>query len=113
MAQFAAETRKWLLTVIRQRKRLMHYNRSYKPEANVRMALDTLNLMLLTYQYENDLHMAMFFRQQLGNIAMILPGAGSTLREKRERELEYFKKRALLISDARAALRTIEQNTQL
>lgn len=109
MAQFADETRTWLLTVIRQRKRLMIQNKSHKPEANVRMALDILDLMLKTYRYENDLHMARFVRQQLGNIAMILPGAGSTLRHKREREFTDIKKRALLISDARAS-RTVEHN---
>lgn len=101
MAQFAAETRTWLLTVIRQRKRLMLQNRSHKPTANVRMALDTLDLLLRTYRYDNDLHMARFVRQQLGNIDMILPGSGSTLRDKREREFNDIKKRALIISDAR------------
>lgn len=99
------------MTVIRQRKRLVLSSRSHKPEANVRMALDTLDLMLLTYRYDNDLHMARFVRQQLGNIAMILPGAGSTLRDKREREFNDIKKRALLISDARAT--RVEHNIQL
>ncbi len=101
MAQFAAETRTWLTKVIRQRKRLILSNKSFKPEADVKQALYILDMMLKTYRYENDLHMARFVTQQLGNIAMILPGSGSTLRSQREREFMDIKKRALLISDAR------------
>lgn len=97
MGQFGIETRRWLESIIKQRKWLLHTNHNHKPQHEVTKALYELEILLGTYTYENDLHMARFIAQKLQNIETIIPGSGATCHAKRMRELSEINKKAILI----------------
>lgn len=97
MAVFGTNTRKWLLSVIRQRKALIRLNRSYKSPDDTIRAIEKLDLQLSCYTYENDLYMARFIRQYGFFIDQILPGHGSSCYERRRLEWSEIRKKAALI----------------
>jgi len=97
MAEFAVKTRKWLLSVIRQRKVLIRLNKSYKPSVETLKAIWRLDLQLGYYTYENDLYMARFIRQYGQFIEAVLPGRGSSCYERRQLEWSDIRKKAALI----------------
>ena len=69
------------------------------------MALDLLDKLLSAYSYENDLYMARFINQNQGDIAVLLPGKGSTSFEKKQKEFSAIVKQALLIEDIKTSTR--------
>jgi hypothetical protein len=117
MGQFGIETRKWLMSAIKQRKLLLRLNKSYKSKIEVELAVEILDGILSTYSYENDIHMARFIRQNIGRIENILPGSGATGYKKKMEQLAEINKHAILIleghttQDARHTEKT-NQNTK-
>jgi hypothetical protein len=105
MGQFGTDTRKWLLSAIKQRKLLLKTNRSHKSELHVEMALDLLDNLLSAYSYENDLFMARFINQHSDDISILLPGKGSTSFEKKHKEFVGIVKQAILIEDIETSSR--------
>lgn len=103
MGQYGINTRRWLEITIKQRKLLVNSGRSHKPQNEVIKALRDIELILGTYSFQNDLYMARFIRQHLRDIETIIPGKGSTSREKRERELQEINKAAILIIEGQQA----------
>lgn len=100
MAEFAVKSRKWLLSVIRQRKVLIKLNKSYKPSDETLRAIEKLDLQLGYYSYENDLYMARFLRQYGQFIEAVLSGHGSSCYERRQLEWSDIRKKAALIEAA-------------
>jgi hypothetical protein len=113
MGQFGINTRKWLLSVIKQRKLLLKTHRSHKSELHVEIALELLDDLLSAYSYENDLYMARFINQNASDIGVLLPGKGSTAFEKKHREFDSIRKQAILIADKEPlAVRVSKQRSQ-
>ncbi len=108
MPQFSTETRQWLEHAIRQRKLLMRINKSHKPAADMLTALDSLERMLKTYSYSEDLHMARFVHMNYANISAILPGAGSTCSIKRHCELNDIHLKAIMIIAEKIEFRQLQ-----
>ena len=104
MGQFGIETRKWLESAIRQRKHLIKYNKSQKPQHEIETAIDCLERQLSAYTFENDHYMARFIRNNISSIEKILPGAGSTSYAKRMIEFNDINKRSILISSGTRTL---------
>lgn len=96
MAQFAENTRKWLESIIRQRKMLIRAGKSHK-SADSLLALDKIDRLLKTYSYAEDRNMAVFIHQNYGNISTILPGKGSSCYIKKQCELKDIQLHATLI----------------
>jgi hypothetical protein len=97
MENFTSETKKWLQSVIKQRKFLMRKNVSHVNQAIAMAAIDRLDTQLSCYPYTNEVYMAKFIIQYSGDILAILPGKGSACFEKKHREFDEIKKRALCI----------------
>ena len=111
MALFATQTRKWLVSVIRQRKFLIRINKSHKPAAELNTAIETLERQLNAYRYENDLYMARFICQQLGNIETILPGSGSAACRKRQLEFNTIHYQSTLIISGSISFKQLQTST--
>ena len=94
MGTFVNDTKQWLRSVIRQRKVLITINRSRIDNGSALVAINTLETLLNCYPYENEIYLARFVRQQQGNIELLLPGTGSTMKEKRELEWKEIRTRA-------------------
>jgi hypothetical protein len=97
MGQFGTDTRRWLLSAIKQRKLLLKLNKSHKSQLEVEISIKILDDLLSTYSYENDIYMARFIRQNIGWIENILPGTGATGHQKRMNELTEINKHAILL----------------
>jgi hypothetical protein len=97
MGKFSDKTKKWLRSIIKQRKLLIHRNASHKDQAVAAVAIYSLESLLNCYPYENDVYMARFIRQYSTAIENILPGKGSTCYEKRMKEFSEIKKQALML----------------
>ena len=99
MGQFGTETRKWLLSAVKQRRLLLKTDRSHKPRVHVEMALDLLDRQLTAYTFENDQHMSKFILRNADDITLLLPGKGSSSYEKKHREFEHIRRQAILLKD--------------
>jgi hypothetical protein len=93
MARFAVDTRRWLEAAIKQRRLLIRLGKSHKPAAD----LHTVENLLNTYSYSNDLYMARFICQYKCEIENILPGAGSSSCRKRQMEFNDICYAAVMI----------------
>ena len=85
---YSNETRKWLKSVIAQRRLILKQGRNRKDHLHVEKALNTLYQSLCSYGYTNPVHMARFVLQRRDDILTILPGYGST--NYRMRLAQYF-----------------------
>jgi hypothetical protein len=89
MNQFGITTRRWLLSVIRQRKLLLDIGKSrLRNYDQCIRSIDRLELYLGTFSYSDPVNMARFIRMNKGHIMILLPGIGSSLHEKRKKEFE-------------------------
>jgi hypothetical protein len=86
---YGTETRRWLLSVIRQRKFLLEIGKSKLPSGeHIKDTIARLELYLGMFSYSNPVNMARFINQHKGEIYILLPGKGSSNYEKRRKEYE-------------------------
>jgi hypothetical protein len=57
--------------------------------------MEQLEIQLKTYPFRDDKLMASFFKRNMANIHALLPGEGSSCREKREKEFNDYYSQSL------------------
>lgn len=89
LKDYGIKTRRWLLSVIRQRRFLLEIGKSKaKDSTRIIDALDRLEKYLGLYTYATPRYMARFINERKSDICLLLPGRGSSMYEKRQKEFE-------------------------
>ena len=94
---FYQELRSWIITVMRQRKRMIQMGVSHKNNAQMQENINYLKKYLNYYHYESNMTISRFFQTNRSRILSLLPGEGAGGFQKRHDEFSKYDDRTMQI----------------